>query len=409
VLVQFALLTFGFLALAALVIDLGLVRLARLQMQTATSGAALEGLRFRDELPPGFPPGSDVDASRREAAGRLASWVFDDDLNSSNGDSTTYGAGPLLEFRDGIALAGTSYRASQLITLPDPPVYKPDLRTNYPDNDKAGDMLSGTWRGGEDHSEGSDYSRRDFLSPGNDAFLVRMRRTSESFDAGSTTSSSGPPVPMIFGRGSLLNFDSRAAGIPVRATVIATARRVQSVGYPDPARSLPGATPFVLRRTAWAELGTDILTGATVTTGSPDVAIRGNVVGWFIDLDAIAVTVLGQEAIAVPATSSLLARLPTDGISYAPIVADNGPLAGRVIGFGFLDVTRDATNQNELVLTKRTNRIAALNASATPAEPLADVFSDQPDDPDLTDLFEAHAGGGPNALADPLLGAALVR
>jgi uncharacterized membrane protein len=50
-LVFFAMFLFGFMALAALVIDIGFARLTQRQMQTAVDAAALEGLRFRDEVP----------------------------------------------------------------------------------------------------------------------------------------------------------------------------------------------------------------------------------------------------------------------------------------------------------------------------------------------------------------------
>jgi hypothetical protein len=50
-LVLFVFLMWVFVGLAALVIDLGLVRLTQRQMQTAADSAALEGLRFRDHFP----------------------------------------------------------------------------------------------------------------------------------------------------------------------------------------------------------------------------------------------------------------------------------------------------------------------------------------------------------------------
>src|SRR5208337_4438462 len=51
VLVFFAFMFFGLMGLAALVIDMGFARLAQRQMQTAVDSAALEGLRFRDDIP----------------------------------------------------------------------------------------------------------------------------------------------------------------------------------------------------------------------------------------------------------------------------------------------------------------------------------------------------------------------
>ena len=61
VLVMVAMLAFAFFALAALVIDMGMVRLTQRQMQSATDSAALEGLRFRDGIPSVlWPPGVDL-------------------------------------------------------------------------------------------------------------------------------------------------------------------------------------------------------------------------------------------------------------------------------------------------------------------------------------------------------------
>src|SRR5437660_12802944 len=84
VLVLFVLLVFGLLALAGLTIDLGLALAARRQMQTAADSAALKGLRFRDQLPPGTPAGTDPNQARREAAQRMLAWAFDDNFDTSS-------------------------------------------------------------------------------------------------------------------------------------------------------------------------------------------------------------------------------------------------------------------------------------------------------------------------------------
>src|SRR5712691_9743094 len=87
VLVLFALLVFVLLAFTALAIDTGLALLARRQMQAAVSPAALEGLRFRDELPSFADATLSPEEARRQAARRMAAWVFDDDFNPDNGDA----------------------------------------------------------------------------------------------------------------------------------------------------------------------------------------------------------------------------------------------------------------------------------------------------------------------------------
>src|SRR2546430_6066957 len=97
-LIQFTLLIFGFIGIAALVIDMGYVSLSRLQMQAAADAAALEGV-----------------GQGRAAAHDMASSVF---------------AGP----RSEIVLSGgvTEIHANQLLSISNDPadVYRPDLQTN---------------------------------------------------------------------------------------------------------------------------------------------------------------------------------------------------------------------------------------------------------------------------------------
>ena len=137
--------------------------------------------------------------------------------------------------------------------------YKPSLQTNYPDNAPEGDMLVGTYGqntvdppdGAADEGtigtdiSGNPYHRRDFQNTSNQAFLVRMRRTVNSGNPGYNTSSntsgldqeagissSGPTLPVLFGRGSMMAPSgnagqlSAASGITVRATAIAAAGTV---------------------------------------------------------------------------------------------------------------------------------------------------------------------------------------
>src|SRR5207248_581326 len=116
VMVYFAMLSFGLMALAAMVIDLGLAIVARRQMQTAADGAALEALRGRDAR---------SDEQRREDAQHLVEQVFDDDLDPTDGDQYNLGAGPVLDFSGGIELGDPSFRASETFALSSTPVYKP--------------------------------------------------------------------------------------------------------------------------------------------------------------------------------------------------------------------------------------------------------------------------------------------
>ena len=182
VLVYFAMLTFVLMAVAALVIDVGFAFVTRRQMQTAVGSAALEGLRFRDGVPPqwmdptnprqldssiitalqgeGLDP-SNSDNVRRWAAQQNVVNTFDDNLNPADGDPSNavpyqggpanFGAGPVVDFTDspGVPPSGQAIAASQTISPGTPTVYKPS-DSNRPfqinlNNDLAGDMVSGNY------------------------------------------------------------------------------------------------------------------------------------------------------------------------------------------------------------------------------------------------------------------------
>lgn len=252
-LVIFALLFFCLMALAALVIDLCLARVTQRQMQTAVNSAAIEGLRGRDGI---------SDDERRQNASDLVAWTFDDDFDLGS-DQYQFGAGPRINFTGGLAI-GSNFNASELMSLPDPPVYDPVLQTNA-DDEPDGDMVAGTYdETASDHQEQPDYSRADFTpAPGGappeqtDAFLVRMRRSNEPFLTPDGARSNERPIPYLFGRGSLLAVAAKGGGITVRATAIAEARRAMAIGKrpESPAEvdalEIPGALPFVLNVSAW--------------------------------------------------------------------------------------------------------------------------------------------------------------
>jgi hypothetical protein len=371
VLVLFALaavIVFGF---AALVIDLGFARLTQAQMNSAVDSAALEGLRFRDSL---------TDEERRQAASLMAALVFDDDLDPTNGDALSFGAGPLVNFSDGIALPDTDFRAAETMSIPDVPVYDPDLQLNS-GNDPAGDMVAGSYDPTRSHGEQSNYSRADFNpTAGTDAFLVRMRRTNETFDDSLGISSNAPPIPFLFGRGSVAGLDAKANGIPVRSTSIAATTPAMSVGSAirNGAVEVPGALPFVLRRSQWNAFGDGTSTLASVTAGgaiklSGVTAIYGE--GLVVTAsgestarafgDPLIVDVPGDSANFVTQMLAFAAH-PSGGsvTGYVPIVGDlSSAVSDRIIGFAYVDSLSDAGG-GQFNLTKRAGRIVASNASA---------------------------------------------
>lgn len=293
VLLYFGMIVFAIMGVAALVIDVGAALLTQREMQTAADSAALSGLRFRDDVPaawrvnppavvlnqcgtpPTYAPTNPswqqwCDCARRVAASQDVSVTFDDDLNLTDGDPRQFGAGPIIDFTGGVG--DPSLVASQTITLPSPPVYKPRLQANL-SNAQAGDLVAGSYQTVVG-SESSNYTRTDFTpaAQGPDAtapsFLARLRRTNNTGGLDDTpgTSSGGPTVPFLFGRGSVLartstNSDQITvqSGVTVRATAIADSRPALVAGpaYPDNlplgsgAPPIAGTTPFALQVSQW--------------------------------------------------------------------------------------------------------------------------------------------------------------
>lgn len=311
VLTWFASLLFVLLPLAALVIDVSFVRLSRRQMQTAVNTAALEGLRFRDDIPistlsslvdcPGCTTEADFyqhvrdhdtacncptvthaqvrDYLRRRLAGRLIQAEFDDDLLSTIADPLHLGAGPDLNYIDGTELAGPgSFRAGTTIEIPDPRTYKPNPVLNHADNDPSGDFVSGDYDVTDGlHDEGPAFLRSDFAptTTNADAFLSRMRRSIDPVDP--TIGSTGPPIPFLFGRGAITaaidsfpeSYDDeptalgnrRERGTVVRATSIAHAVRAMRVGVPSLPEVPLGVADCWLDCAAWSAISDgDVLT-----------------------------------------------------------------------------------------------------------------------------------------------------
>ncbi len=397
-LVLFLMIFFGLMGLAALVIDMGFARLAQRQMQTAVDSAALEGLRWRDGLPaaigtdpeflalrPSFNPSAptvgDMDCARRLMAGRMTANTFDDDLNPANGDPMNFGAGPVVQFQGGNATLPT---ASQQLIVPATPVYKPARSDGAPGlelnsgNAPGGDMGAGTYGSNPGYDpaqladEDANYNRRDFtLAAGAPvpAFLVRMRRTplgnvSGSLDNTPGVSSGGPPLPLLFGRGSLMAQSgssgqlSVASGITARATAIAAAvdgiqfgaasynaGRAKTAGQPyqyiDPTSgnhvSLPGVAPFAMTRAFWQSLAAGgsaqvavtsagVLTAAGQAIQSSGILQIGQQIGQ-------SVSIANVSAIAAAVASPLYA--PSNLYQYVPIY-DTIAGANTIIGFGYL-------------------------------------------------------------------------
>ena len=391
ILTWFAVFLFAALPFMALLVHLGMVTLTWRQMQTAVNTAAIEGLRFRDEL---------SDADRRVQVQELVSALFDDDLDSSNGDTMQFGAGPDIEFdsNSGIALPDADFQASPLIT--NVGVWKPDPRLNTGD-ELHGDMVAGDYvysvsdPDHDSHAESSTCSREDFeAQPGGDAFLVRLRRTRPSngtappLDDVPDVSSTGPTVPFLFGRGPYVGsefLNQRERGTIVRASAIAQERPVATVGVPRPDENLDeGLALFDIQRASWD----GPLTSTTVTFDASG-SFNSGVSGRFI---VRAVTTLGD------ATSPLMSTLAVSDIELGEDrivpIADSINGTDRVVGFGLVRLTGGG---GTYTLERLPEAIVARNASSPFTKPVTVTGTDFND---VWDAFQALSG---RALAPALV------
>ena len=324
-LVFVALMLFGIMALAGLVIDLGFARLAQRQMQVAADNAAVEGLRGEGNA---LYPYS----GRRDAARDFVHWHFDNDLDASGTypldddgafgtGSGQFGAGPQLTFSGG--LGDPAMDASRTIEVDqDNPVYKPV-------------MQDGT------------------QSPAN-TFQIAMRRGGMPNPI-ADLSSQGPAVPYLFARGSLSNRQLISAGINVGANGIAGAENAISIGLADDTLSppLPGLLPLALELSYWNSLTNGIPDSQTVTSGTIGTAGR-----------FFAVATADPMPLAVGRTLPA-ASVAADGtyVGYVPIYASlTATSTERVVGFGEAEVIVSSLGSASQI-TRRASRIGAENVS----------------------------------------------
>ena len=369
-LTQSILLVFALMGIAALVVDMGYVRLTQVQMQSGVDTAALEGLRQRDAI---------GDAGRRQAAGLMVTGTYTDPAGER-----LVGAGPELTLSGGV----TEANGSQLLSVSADPVYRPQLAENSA-NVEHGDMVSGTFGAGVTGTETDAYTRDDFAPAAGGtapAFLVRMRRTDgrNALDApDGATVSTGRSLPLLFGLATTLqrapgsDYSVRFDGITVRATAIADGRPARRV-------SSAMAAPFGLDRDFWTAMPDGI--PVVLDVDAARVLRSGLVVAGFF-------TAGTNNRIGQGIAASGVA-IGVAGPMYAPVYANIAGTA-RVIGFGYVNVA--AGGASTLVMTRTRSRMAGAGASIHVAEGFAGV-------PDLAVLLAAN-----NTLDGSLLAPALVR
>jgi hypothetical protein len=327
------------------------------------------------------------DSIRRCAAHDVVGWSFADTAEQQ------FGAGPLFAFDPDPGEGDLN--ALQTISVPDPHVYDPDLQLNG-GNEVHGDLVSGFFDPSQPAIENSDYTRFDFTPGaamsvadcaesmpgsepiGDDAFLVRLRRTNDfdGLDQLAGISSSGPAVPLLFGRGALISkdpdadYNPRVHGITVRATAIAQARPALRVGMPHPDLTVPGVTPFALTSAFAATISDDPLNPTSATVDAEGFLMSSGVEGGQFVADPLGITTVGQELCPrnMPSPDCAPAALPPadwciPGIGFAPVhqpVGDSAAL--RVVGF--ISVTVTCSSPTDLALT-RGPQVAVASANAT--------------------------------------------
>lgn len=402
---QFAMFAFGFFALAAVVVDMRIDMLTQQRMQDATDFAALEGMRYRDRF---------GDTDRRQRTRESIEEFFDDDFTPSNGDAIGMGAGPLISLVGG----DPESNANALIVVdPNNRVYHPVPQTNFP-NQPHGDLVAGVYLGGAaTHEEFADYSRTDFnpsasgngvgaISQAQPNFLVRLRRTNDllGLDDIPGVSQSAPPIPLLFGLGSLVQrtpgqaYNPRTDGITVRSTSIGGARRAVTAAGPGPAFGFPALQNFVLLAPGggalWDSLGVNASitlqrsAAGTLTEPPPSSTVWGR----FAENPATSNGVfprVGQVVLAAPATRPI----PT-GESNVPIVRVIGGVE-TVIGFGRITVS--SVTPTTITITKRRGVVGLGGVSAIDPVSMASLGASAV-------LRTAHS-----AFSEPLLAPVLTR
>ena len=448
-LVQIALIAFALSGLLSLVIDIGYARLTQSQMQNAADSAALEGLRARDAVrnpANGNPVAYASDCLRRAAANRMVHYTFDDDFDYASGDPNySFGGGPVLAHDDGV----TSAHALQTITVPDPHVYKPDLQMNQ-QNAVYGDMVSGRFcyttepvpsEGGayelqdlvcteSQHATGN-YSRSDFnpnlTVPGlpatvgecpapdavqttplaggtgdltgvdDGAFLVRLRRSTDFADMPNQmedgVGSSGPSLPLTFGKGTTIQGDDpnggysvRRDGLTVRATAISNVRPAWRLGVPQTNPATPAIAPFILSdacvqnptgAAVTLTVSVNPLTGNITRTGAGGGGCNtGAIVGRFV-AGALTLRTVGAIAPVAGVTTNCFA-VPPITRRFGPVFSQMTVGPARVIGFAQVDLVHGNCPINpgapfNATITRHASTIAPRNASAIVSERLTAV------------------------------------
>ncbi len=296
ILILVLMLLFVLLAIAGLLIDVGMARLTQSRMQSVTDAAAIDG-GWQMSL------GSDQTAVRDAVANRT------DDLFETWGPKR-------LEFEGGYDLDGDGILESSQTINTDTlgtRIY-PSLNPNL-NNEAAGDIVLGNYDAnaipdalpglptGYDRSPG-------FLADVDDpnSVLVRLRRTDEENIPGGTSEGN---LPYLWSRGSMLSFGLKGRGVAVRSETIAKLSPATAVGN------------------ATSELLPSVLNAAIPLTEVVSESFTRNSLMSFTDVPQI-----GAPVIDTPNATET-------GVGYLPIAKQLSSGQWQVIGFMFANVSVD--------------------------------------------------------------------
>ena len=297
ILILVLMLLFVMLAIAGLLIDVGMARLTQARMQSVTDAAAIDG-GWQMSL------GSDQTSVREAVANRT------DDLFETWGPKR-------LEFEGGYDLDGDGIlESSQTIrteTLGER-IY-PSLNQNL-NNASAGDIVLGNYDQNAIPNAlpglPTGYDRgSSFIADVDDpnSVLVRLRRTDEQNIPGGTSDGN---LPYLWSRGSTLSFGLKGRGIAVRSETIASLSPATAVGD------------------ATSDLLPSVLNAAIPLTEVLSETLSRNSLMSFSGAPQIGATVIDAPNATVT------------GTGYLPIAKQMSSGQWQVIGFMFANVSVDS-------------------------------------------------------------------
>ncbi len=413
------------MALAGLVIDVGLARLTHARMQTLADVAAVEGLRFRDNPVPHREPvtlPAERDQQRRLWVNELLAMAHETLPSKS------------VRLTGGVEVGDSGYQALRTLDA-EPNVYVPQLEADPTLNEANPEMASGRYGQNDAYPvdepldaivESGGYERRDFVrssaeeSANANAFLIQLRRTTDNVDPDDALATGGP-IPFLFAAGSLVDLGQFAQGIRLRAPAVASVGRVtfgdtvyesgraKSVGPAQPDHRLAGVAPFGVEVDAWREFVEQESLELTLSPSGSALLLAGNPWGQLSVEDRL--EVVGRAFEGTGSTARLDATGDTAAWrTYVPVyVLDPNYFEGRPVTIGFVHLTWQWNGGTLSVRRGEVETIGSGNVSPTLA--LALPIGEEPDQLTAThvdQLFSLHANNDPthafpHSLLSPVL------